>query len=105
MSQPHAPKEAESITAMTLDILIILLPHLSDKDAAALFDSCSAADVLESKDNGVQKRSYKILAKLVDSGKLSIDASTILQRLEQAVDGLAPAAKKVSRVPHNSRKA
>ncbi|KAH8107256.1 ribosomal RNA-processing protein 12 [Cristinia sonorae] len=88
------PKETESITAMTLDILIILLPHLSITDATALFEACLSSDLLESKDNGVQKRGYKILTKLVSVGKVDIDAADVLQRLEQTVDGLAPAAKK-----------
>lgn len=94
-SQHHAPKESESITAMTLDILYIMLPFLSAVDSLALFDACSSTDVLESKDNGVQKRGYKILTKLVGSGNVEVDASKVLQRLEQSVDGLVPAAKKV----------
>lgn len=48
------------------------------------------------KDNGVQKRGYKILAKLVESGKVSVDAEAILRQLDELADGLAPAAKKVT---------
>ena len=80
---------------MTLDILVLLLPHLTSRDALALFETCSSTDILESKDSGVQKRGYKILTKLVDGGRVTVDASSVLQQLEQSVDGLAPAAKKV----------
>ena len=53
-----------------------------------------ASDVLESKDNGVQKRGYKVLARLVESGKVQLDAVAVLKKLEGLVDGLAAAAKK-----------
>lgn len=52
-------------------------------------------DLIESKDNAVQKRAYKILAKLVEAGKVSVDAQSVLQRLDSFLDGLSPAAKKV----------
>ena len=49
----------------------------------------------ENKDNGVQKRGYKILAKLAESGKVAIDVESVLKTLEGNVDGLSSAAKKV----------
>jgi ribosomal RNA-processing protein 12 len=52
-------------------------------------------EVLGGKDNGVQKRGYKILTKLLESGKVIIDAPSIIQRLDDLSDGLSPAAKKV----------
>lgn len=91
----QGPGDSGSITAMTQDILILLLPHLSSADANALFQACLSSEVLGNKDNGVQKRGYKILAKLVDIGKVTVDAENILSRLDELAEGLAPAAKKV----------
>lgn len=81
---------------MALDLLILMLSYLSSDDATALFNICLASDILESRDNAVQKRGYKVLAKLVESGKIDVDAEDILKRLDGVVDGLAAAAKKVS---------
>lgn len=80
---------------MTLDLLALVLPHLSPADMNALFNLCLSADVLESKDNAVQKRGYKILAKAAGSGKTSVTVEETIQRLEKLTEGLASAAKKV----------
>lgn len=82
------------MTVMTQDLLLLVLPYLSAEDATALFNMYLESDVLESRDNGVQKRGYKILARLIESGKVQVDAATVLKKLEGLVDGLAAAAKK-----------
>lgn len=86
---------------MTQDILVLLLPHLSAQDASQLFDAILTKEVLINPDNAVQKRGYKILARLVDCGKLSLDAESLIKRLDEFADGLSPAAKKVN--PYSSR--
>ncbi|KAF8070663.1 armadillo-type protein [Lyophyllum atratum] len=83
-----------SVTATTQDILILLLPYLSSADATALFNICLTAEVLGGKDNGVQKRGYKILTKLAESQKVALDAEPIIRQLDELSDGLAAAAKK-----------
>lgn len=80
---------------MTQDILVLLLPHLSTQDTSQLFDTILSKEVLVNPDNGIQKRGYKILARLVEGGKLSLDTETLLKRLDELSDGLSPAAKKV----------
>nr|VWP02479.1 G protein alpha subunit [Ganoderma boninense] len=85
---------SDTMTVMTQDLLLLVLPYLSAEDATALFNMYLASDVLENKDNGVQKRGYKTLARLVGSGKVQADAAAVLQNLERLVDGLAAAAKK-----------
>lgn len=87
--------DGDGVVTMTQDLLQILLPYLGDKDAQALFELSSTGDVLESKDTGVQKRGYKILSKLVDSGKIQVTPEEFIQQLEGKVDGVAAAAKKV----------
>lgn len=91
----NGPDDNGSVTAMTQDILILLLPYISPADATALFQTCLSSDIPGNKDNGVQKRGYKILAKLAESGKVAVDAETVLGQLDEFAEGLAPAAKKV----------
>ncbi|GBE81173.1 hypothetical protein SCP_0309000 [Sparassis crispa] len=94
-SQPsHGANNAGSITAVTQDLLLLLLPHLSSVDATALFDLCLSAEVLGNSDNGVQKRGYKILSKLSENRKVEIRVDLVIERLEKNLDGLAAAAKK-----------
>lgn len=93
--QHGGPQDSGSVTATTQDILILLLPHLSSADATALFQLCLAPQILGGKDNGVQKRGYKILTKLVEGGRVPLDAEAIIRQLDELSDGLAPAAKKV----------
>ncbi|KAI0674870.1 NUC173-domain-containing protein [Trametes maxima] len=88
-NQPSDP-----MTVVTQDLLLLVLPHLSSEDATALFNLYLTSEVLESRDNGVQKRGYKTLARLVESGKVQIDAAVVFKQLEGLVDGLAAAAKK-----------
>jgi ribosomal RNA-processing protein 12 len=89
--------DASSTISMTMDILVLLLPHLSIQDASELFDAIFSEDVLVSPDNSVQKRGYKILAKLAEGGKLPLDAELLIKRLDELSDRLSPAAKKVNR--------
>jgi ribosomal RNA-processing protein 12 len=60
-----------------------------------LFDLSLTSDVLTCKDNGVQKRGYKILTKVIESGKVDVDVESTLKKLDELVDGLNVAAKKV----------
>ena len=80
---------------MTLDILVLLLPYLSTQDASGLFDAIFSEEVLVNPDNAVQKRAYKILARLVEGGKLPIDVERLFKWLDELSDGLSAAAKKV----------
>ncbi|CDO72515.1 hypothetical protein BN946_scf184980.g56 [Trametes cinnabarina] len=92
--QPNKNQASDSMTVVTQDLLLLILPYLSSEDATELFQLYLRTDVLESRDNGVQKRGYKTLARLVESGKVQIDAAAVFKKLEGLVDGLAAAAKK-----------
>jgi len=87
--------DSSSTISMTLDILVLLLPYLSTRDASELFDTIFSEEVLVNPDNAVQKRAYKILARLVEGGKLPIDAEQLFKRLDELSDRLSAAAKKV----------
>ena len=67
---------------------------MSAADSQALFELSLTPEVLSGKDNGIQKRGYKILAKVVESGKVAPGSEDVLKRLDELVDGLLPAAKK-----------
>ncbi|KAJ7680501.1 armadillo-type protein [Mycena polygramma] len=86
--------EGGSEAATTQDLVILLLPHLSPADAQQLFQLCLSAQVLSAKDNGIQKRGYKILTRLIESQKVTVDAEVVLKQLDELADGLTPAAKK-----------
>ncbi|KAF9241576.1 armadillo-type protein [Melanogaster broomeanus] len=90
---PHSPQNA-SVTTMTQDLLILLLPFLEAPEVSSLFQICLTEKVLCCKDNGVQKRGYKVLAKLLSSGKVQIDTLATFQKLDGFTTGLSPAAKK-----------
>lgn len=87
---------------MSQDLLQILLPYLGDEDAQTLFALSSTGGVLESRSAGVQKRGYKILTKLVDSGKIQVTPENFIRQLEGGVDGVTAAAKKVCTQVHLS---
>ncbi|KAJ7163578.1 armadillo-type protein [Mycena crocata] len=95
-AQPHRNSSIEggSEAATTQDLVLLLLPNLSRADAQQLFQLCLSAQVLSGKDNGVQKRGYKILTRLIESQKVTVDAEVVLKQLDELADGLAPAAKK-----------
>jgi len=73
----------------------LLLPNLPQTNCETLIEISLSADVLTCKENGVQKRGYKILAKLVEGGKVAFDTEEILEKLDKMVEGVNPAAKKV----------
>jgi ribosomal RNA-processing protein 12 len=84
-----------NMTTTSQDILVLLLPSLSSADSQSLFNACLTPEVLTCKDNGVQKRGYKILGKLVESGRVAIDAEAAMISLISLTNDLIPAAKKV----------
>ncbi|KAI0051816.1 NUC173-domain-containing protein [Auriscalpium vulgare] len=94
--QTRGPAEGGSVVAMTQDILLLVLPYLVPTDAAALFELSMSQEVLTNHDNGVQKRGYKTLCRLVESGKLGVafDIEGVIKRLDAATEGIASAAKK-----------
>lgn len=84
------------MTVTTLDLFLLLLPHLNQSDSQNLFLVCFTPTVLCMKENGVQKRGYRILAKLLEQSKITLDALMVLRELDELTDGLVAAAKKVS---------
>lgn len=83
-----------NVVGATQDLLLLLLPKLGTTEAQDLMAFCLSSGVLTHSDNGVQKRGYKIVARLIESGKVDVDVETLLSQLENVTDGLLGAAKK-----------
>ncbi|KAF7315455.1 rRNA processing protein [Mycena indigotica] len=90
----HSSIEGGSEAATTQDLVLLLLPYISSADAQKLFQLCLSKTVLCAKDNGVQKRGYKILTRLIETKKVSIEVETVLKELDETLEGITPAAKK-----------
>lgn len=84
-----------------LDLLIILVPHLPVADALKLFAATQTSTLLEHNDATVQKKSYRILARLIDSGKVAAalqgeSVDTFVKRVEEVGPNVGPGAQRVS---------
>lgn len=90
----HGNSEEGSITTASQDIIILLLPKLSPADSQILFTFNLSTDVLSNKDGAIQKRAYKTLSKLLEVGRVDIDAVAIITKLDELSDSLNSAAKK-----------
>ena len=87
--------DSGGVTAMTHDITILLLPYISSVDTGTLYQLSLSSNVIANKDSRVQKWGYKILAKLIESGKVNVNSEVVFVKLDEQLDGLVPAAKKV----------
>jgi ribosomal RNA-processing protein 12 len=89
-----------NIVITALDLLILLLPHLAPSDASALFQLILSPNVLTYNDNGVQKRAYKVLGKLIEYGKVTVNVEEVLKTIDEVVEALSTPAMKVLHTPH-----
>jgi ribosomal RNA-processing protein 12 len=56
------------LTHTTLDLLVLLIPHISPTDGTKLFTIVFTDNAIASPDGTVQKKAYRILARLVERG-------------------------------------
>ncbi|CAO1624819.1 unnamed protein product [Parajaminaea phylloscopi] len=98
---PHAvPPVAHSM----LDLLITIVPFLATGDAVVLFELASSDKLLKNDDAGVQKKTYRILARLMDGRKgeavllsgagTARNVAQLLARLRDATVSVASGAKR-----------
>ena len=92
-------EEQRTVVANMQDILVLLVPRLSAKDARVVFDLCLSQQVLTFSDNGVQKRAYKLAGRILQAEKLDISnkIEDLLVKLDEVAEQTLAAAKKVCR--------
>ncbi|EJD03307.1 NUC173-domain-containing protein [Fomitiporia mediterranea MF3/22] len=90
----NASEDQRSTVATMQDILVLLVPYLSQKDTRTVFELCLSPEVLKHKDNGVQKRAYKLLSKITSAGKIEIDAESLFAKMDEVAEDTLSAAKK-----------
>ena len=73
-SEPPNPAAPPPPAHTMIDLLVLLVPHLAAEQSTQLFDLALGESLLGNKDAGVQKKTYRLLTRLVD-GKM---ASTVL---------------------------
>ena len=83
-----------------LDLLIIFVPYLPTTQSASLFTAIATPTMLEHHDATVQKKSYRLLKRLLEGGKLGDIGQG--QKLEEFVVkvgeagwGIGPGAQRV----------
>ncbi|CAO1616491.1 unnamed protein product [Jaminaea pallidilutea] len=98
---PHAvPPTAHSM----LDLMVSLVPFLPVDDGLKLFALAMSPELLENEDAGVQKKTYRILSRLMDghkgeallrSGKGTTNqVSELLTKIQAATVNVVPGAKR-----------
>lgn len=71
LTSPSKQQDASlpPVSHTMLDLLIILIPHLPATTAVSLFNAASTGNLIENNDAAIQKKCYRILTKLIESGK------------------------------------
>lgn len=98
---PHAvPPTAHSM----LDLLITLVPFLPVEDGQSLLDVAGSSRLLEHEDAGVQKKTYRILARLLEGAKgeallrhgkgVAANVAALLSNVRKATVNVVPGAKR-----------
>ncbi|KAL7421785.1 pre-rRNA processing protein [Cryptotrichosporon argae] len=90
---------ASPISHTMLDLLIIFTPHLPATQATSLFTATAGPTMLEHADATVQKKSYRLLRRLIEAGKLGDAASGekvehFVERLNEVAAGVGPGAQR-----------
>jgi ribosomal RNA-processing protein 12 len=94
------PGQASPTSHTMLDLLILLVPFLPKESAQALFAHATGETLIGSDDPAVQKKSYRVLARLIETKKVLVGGEGIEPFVKRLVDGsevVAAAARRVSR--------
>jgi ribosomal RNA-processing protein 12 len=90
-----------------LDLLIIFVPNLPATQSAALFTATATPTMLEHHDATVQKKSYRLLKRLIEAGHVSqlVNGEALEQfvvKLNEVGGGVGPGAQRVSTISRAS---
>ena len=99
-SQKPAGSGASPISHTMLDLLIVFVPDLPRIQSATLFFATATSEMLEHADATVQKKSYRLLKRLIEGGRLGVEIQDA--RIEEFVEkfndfggGVGPGAQRV----------
>lgn len=97
-NQPPKGSDAPNVLLMSQDLLILVLPRLPQPECKELWDLCSSSAVMGHPESGVQKRGYRILMKLFESGSLTgvLNVEDVITNLTSSSDAVSTPAKRVS---------
>jgi ribosomal RNA-processing protein 12 len=108
LKKPSTPSSrAVPVSHTTLDLLLLLLPFLSLASLQTLFEIALSKELMESSDAGVQKKSYRILSRLVEQGILQGKKNIIehvVKRIGETVESVSQGSKRVCCIPYSERK-
>lgn len=101
LSQPSSSTGGlPPVSHTMLDLLIILIPHLPASPAKALFNAASTGNLIENSDAAIQKKSYRILTRLIELDKASAlqgeGFDQFVQKLVDVSASIGPGAQRVS---------
>jgi len=98
---PIAPGSSPLSHTM-LDLLIVFVPYLPPTQSTSLFNAIATPAMLEHSDATVQKKSYRLLKRLLENGKLNVEGKeleTFVEKLNAVGGGVGPGAQRVSTLP------
>ncbi len=87
-----------------LDLLIIFVPYLPTTQSETLFSATATVTMLEHSDATLQKKSYRVLARLIEAGKVGDlvkgeNLEELVKKLDEVGRGLGPGAQRVNLSP------
>ena len=84
-AEPNSPRYVPPLPHTMLDLLLALVPHVHGANAAALYDLACRDTLLAAPDGGLQKKVYRLLARLLEGR----DGRALLQRAGTPEQGAA----------------
>lgn len=103
LSQPYNTQSpgGTPVAHTMLDLLLLILPFLPvpSTTSQTLFQKALSQEMMGHRDAGVQKRTYRVLARLIQKGVLGGnegEVSVVVSRVNETREGVAQGAQRVS---------
>lgn len=88
-----------------LDLLIVFVPYLPSTQSTSLFNAIATPTMLEHSDATVQKKSYRLLKRLLENEKLNVQGKELevfVEKLNAVGGSVGPGAQRVCPLPSPS---
>ena len=85
-----------------LDLLIVFVPYLPSTQSTSLFNAIATPTMLEHSDATVQKKSYRLLKRLLENEKLNVQGKELevfVEKLNAVGGSVGPGAQRVCPLP------